>query len=90
MATATAASVAPSSSATTTPGGSWDLLKVIGLTPSAESNDYVHTKSQFQLHNLVTEQRHPKTWNLSQTIAKSCQVFIHHSSLSLSSMSDDA
>ena len=35
------------------------------------SDDYLNTKQQFQLHSLITEQRHPKTWNLSQTLAAS-------------------
>ncbi len=34
------------------------------------SQDYLNTKQQFQLHSLITEQRHPKTWNLSQVLAK--------------------
>jgi N-acetylmuramic acid 6-phosphate etherase len=33
------------------------------------SEDYVSNKGQFHLHTLTTEQRHPKTWNLSQTAA---------------------
>ena len=44
------------------------LLKLLGITPSPESVDYVQNKTQFQLHTLLTEQRHPKTWNLSQKI----------------------
>lgn len=43
------------------PGG---LLKLLGVEPSAESIDYVRTKTQFQLHTLLTEQRHQKTWYL--------------------------
>jgi N-acetylmuramic acid 6-phosphate (MurNAc-6-P) etherase len=30
--------------------------------------DYVKNKIQFQLHTLLTEQRHPKTWDLSERI----------------------
>ncbi|GAF99388.1 unnamed protein product, partial [marine sediment metagenome] len=34
--------------------------------------DYVKNKTQFQLHALLTEQRHPKTWDLSNRIQKDC------------------
>jgi N-acetylmuramic acid 6-phosphate etherase len=44
------------------------LLELLRLTPSPESVDYVRNKTQFQLHTLVTEQRHPKTWDLSTRI----------------------
>ena len=44
------------------------LLKLLGVEPSAESIDYVQTKTQFQLHTLLTEQRHQKTWYLSERI----------------------
>ena len=44
------------------------LLKLLEIFPSSESIDYVQNKSQFQLHTLVTEQRHPKTWNLSERV----------------------
>ena len=44
------------------------LLELLGITPSPESRDYVRNKTQFQLHTLLTEQRHPKTWNLSERI----------------------
>jgi len=44
------------------------LLDVLGLSVPAESADYVANKTQFQLHTLLTEQRHPKTWNLSDTV----------------------
>ena len=43
----------------------WDLLR---LTPSPQSTDYVENKKQFHLFSLLTEQRHPRTWNLSSTI----------------------
>jgi N-acetylmuramic acid 6-phosphate etherase len=46
------------------------LLDLLTIEPSAESLDYVANKKQFQLHPLMTEQRHQKTWNLSQTIQK--------------------
>jgi N-acetylmuramic acid 6-phosphate etherase len=35
------------------------------IQPSSQSIDYVRKKKQFQLHTLLTEQRHPRTWNLS-------------------------
>lgn len=41
---------------------------VLGITPSAESVDYVDSKQQFQLHTLLTEQRHPETMDLSRRI----------------------
>ena len=44
------------------------LLKFLGIEPSAESVDYVQTKTQFQLHTLLTEQRHQKTWYLGERI----------------------
>ncbi len=47
-----------------------NLLQLLGVTPSPESEDYVQNKTQFQLHTLLTEQRHSKTWNLSQQIQK--------------------
>jgi len=40
------------------------LLRFLGLFPSSESTDYVQNKIQFQVHTLLTEQRHSKTWNL--------------------------
>ena len=46
------------------------LLKLLGIEPSAESVDYVQTKTQFQLHTLLTEQRHQKTWYLGERIQK--------------------
>jgi N-acetylmuramic acid 6-phosphate (MurNAc-6-P) etherase len=42
-----------------------NLLQFLGLNPSPQSIDYVTNKRQFHLFNLLTEQRHPKTWNLS-------------------------
>ncbi|MCX6559750.1 MAG: hypothetical protein NTZ26_04480 [Candidatus Aminicenantes bacterium] len=44
------------------------LLRFLGLAASPESIDYVVNKTQFQLHTLLTEQRHPKTWTLSEKI----------------------
>jgi N-acetylmuramic acid 6-phosphate (MurNAc-6-P) etherase len=42
-----------------------DILSLLHMTPSPQSADYVRNKKPFQLHTLLTEQRHPKTWNLS-------------------------
>lgn len=42
-------------------------LPFAAQTPSAISVDYVTNKTQFQLHDLVTEQRHKNTWDLSKT-----------------------
>ena len=50
--------------------GKVGLLKLLGLEAPPESIDYVQNKTPFQLHTLLTEQRHPKTWNLSEQIAK--------------------
>ncbi len=41
------------------------LLDLLHLDPSPVSIDYVRNKKQFHLFSLPTEQRHPKTWNLS-------------------------
>lgn len=50
------------------------LLQLLDIVPSSESVDYVQNKTQFQLHTLLTEQRHPKTWNLSHRIKKDYQT----------------
>jgi N-acetylmuramic acid 6-phosphate etherase len=50
------------------------FLSLIGVVPSAESLDYVHHKKQFQLHTLLTEQRHPRTMNLSETLREDQRV----------------
>ncbi|MGB2763473.1 MAG: hypothetical protein WBC02_00740 [Candidatus Aminicenantaceae bacterium] len=50
-----------------------NLLQLLGITPSSESVDYVQNKTEFQLHTLLTEQRHLKTWNLSNIIQKDCE-----------------
>ena len=52
------------------PEAEQNLLKLLGITVSPESIDYVQNKTQFQLHTLLTEQRHPKTWNLSEVLQK--------------------
>jgi N-acetylmuramic acid 6-phosphate (MurNAc-6-P) etherase len=44
------------------------IFELLNMDVSEQSQNYVNTKHQFQLHNLLTEQRHPKTWNLSSTI----------------------
>jgi N-acetylmuramic acid 6-phosphate etherase len=49
------------------------ILKLLRITPSSESIDYVKNKTQFQLHTLLTEQRHQKTWNLSDRIQRDCE-----------------
>ncbi len=49
--------------------GDENLLKLLGISVSPESIDYVVGKTPFQLHTLLTEQRHPKTWMLSSRIA---------------------
>lgn len=46
------------------------MLKLLKIEPSARSIDFVANKKQFQLHSLLTEQRHPQTWNLSSTIRR--------------------
>lgn len=50
-----------------------NLLQFLGISPSSESVDYLQNKTQFQLHTLLTEQRHPKTWNLSYRIQKNSE-----------------
>lgn len=49
------------------------ILNLLHITPSHESVDYVQNKKQFQLQNLLTEQRHPKTINLSYQISNDTQ-----------------
>lgn len=44
------------------------ILDLLKIEPSAQSLDFVTNKKQFQLHTLLTEQRHPKTWDLSSKI----------------------
>lgn len=45
-----------------------DILSLLNIKPSSQSIDYVKNKKPFQLHTLLTEQRHPRTWNLSSAI----------------------
>jgi N-acetylmuramic acid 6-phosphate etherase len=47
-----------------------DVLKLLQLTPSAESVHYVNEQREFQLHTLLTEQRHAATWNLSTLVRR--------------------
>jgi N-acetylmuramic acid 6-phosphate (MurNAc-6-P) etherase len=46
------------------------ILRLLGIEPPPESVDYVQNKTQFQLHTLLTEQRHQKTWNLGERVQK--------------------
>ncbi|MGB9836748.1 MAG: hypothetical protein ACPLRX_08430 [Candidatus Saccharicenans sp.] len=59
------------------PSGSSSLLQLLGLQVSEESLDYVLNKTQFQLHTLLTEQRHPKTMNLSDRVQSDTQAGLH-------------
>jgi N-acetylmuramic acid 6-phosphate etherase len=61
------------------------ILALLGIEPSAESVDYVRNKTQFQLHTLLTEQRHPKTYDLSERIEKDTLAGLRM----LSSVDDD-
>ncbi|MFP4081368.1 MAG: hypothetical protein ACLFVG_01285 [Candidatus Aminicenantes bacterium] len=45
-----------------------DILRLLKIKPSPKSMDYVKNKKPFQLHTLLTEQRHPHTWSLSFNI----------------------
>ena len=49
---------------------------VPGIEASEESRDYVDNRRQFQLHTLLTEQRHPRTMDLSRRIAADPQAGI--------------
>ena len=50
------------------------VTELLGIQPSVESTDYVNGKQQFQLHTLLTEQRHPQTMDLSRRIAGDTQA----------------
>ena len=50
------------------------VSELLGIQPSVESTDYVEGKQQFQLHTLLTEQRHPQTMDLSRRIAGDTQA----------------
>ncbi|MEN8154195.1 MAG: hypothetical protein ABFR75_09230 [Acidobacteriota bacterium] len=45
-----------------------DILDILKIDQSKQSLDYVNNQKQFQLHSLITEQRHKKTWDLSYQI----------------------
>jgi len=45
---------------------------------SSASTEYVNTRTQFQLHTLLTEQRHTNTWNLSETVARDPELALQH------------
>ncbi len=47
------------------------VLDYLKTEPSEQSIDYVNNKKQFHLFTLLTEQRHPKTWNLSSAVRES-------------------
>lgn len=49
------------------------VLDILKINPSQQSQDFVTNKKQFQLHDLITEQRHPNTWNLSEIIQSNTQ-----------------
>ena len=44
------------------------VLSLLQIVPSEQSYDFLDNKTQYHLHTLLTEQRHPKTWDLSQQI----------------------
>ncbi len=44
------------------------VLDILEIEPSQQSQDFVANKKQFQLHTLITEQRHAETWDLSYEI----------------------
>lgn len=51
------------------PAASQSAPNRLGVAPSAQSQDFVANKQQFQLHSLLTEQRHPRSVDLSTRIA---------------------
>ncbi len=50
------------------------ILQRLGVHPSPQSVDFVENKQQFHLFNLLTEQRHSKTWNLSSAVQDSTEA----------------
>lgn len=50
--------------------GPKNILSRLNIHASPRSIDFVERKKQFQLHDLLTEQRHSRTWELSSTIKK--------------------
>ncbi|HEV7270733.1 hypothetical protein [Pseudoxanthomonas sp.] len=51
------------------PAASQPASNRLGVPPSAQSQDFVANKQQFQLHSLLTEQLHPRSFDLSTRIA---------------------
>jgi N-acetylmuramic acid 6-phosphate etherase len=49
------------------------LLKLLNITPSPESFDYIQNRAQFFQDQLTTESQHPKTLNFSQKILEDIQ-----------------
>lgn len=50
------------------------LLGLLDIIPSPESIDFVQKKTAYQLHTLLIEQRHPKTWNLSDRVSQNMEA----------------
>ncbi|MBZ5497011.1 MAG: hypothetical protein LAP85_11465 [Acidobacteriia bacterium] len=53
------------------------LLDLLELEPAPLSIDYVENRKQFHLFSLLTEQRHPKTWNLSFVLQSDTVAGLH-------------
>jgi len=49
------------------------ILDYLQIKPSSQSIDYINNKKQFHLFTLLTEQRHPKTWNLSSVVQENTE-----------------
>ena len=47
-----------------------ETLSLLRIHPSHLSRNYIQNEKQFQLHNLITEQRHAKTFHFSSAIKK--------------------
>lgn len=47
-----------------------NILSRLNISVAPRSLDYVERKKQFHLHNLLTEQRHPQTWDLSSSLKR--------------------
>ena len=54
------------------------VLSLLNIKSSSQSIDFVNNKKQFQLHGLLTEQRHPQTWNLSSSIKENVEEGLKH------------
>lgn len=70
LAAVAACNSAPARIGTTSSTAQQGVVQLLGIQPSAESRDYVANKGQFQLHTLLTEQRHKATWDLSTRISQ--------------------